>query len=299
MNTKKIDTYKAMAKNNAEKTRNAMQIAIGDFLFLITSLGKENGLHDHINKCQDGNSTLVKVVDIIEVSEDFDLLRGWMGRTAPKHRGGSKSCDVEDNRSPYNYTAEEIGTFYNLVTVYRNGKGQFIAVDCQGYDYWRYVYLSAYWRDMFAKEIGQITAECLEDLRLMREAENAKCEKQAEAYAAKCAELRARYPKMKENPRSAVGVTTNVKKWFAAEFPEYPVKVSTCSNYWGDAYHVQVTMSRGIPDEERTKIYKRIKMWDESMPTGMYEDYKPIYSKPMGIFGHIAHACLKVSFSDK
>lgn len=48
MKTNKIDAYKANARDNAAKTRNAAEIAVGDFLYLVTGYGKENGLRDYI-----------------------------------------------------------------------------------------------------------------------------------------------------------------------------------------------------------------------------------------------------------
>ena len=173
MTTKKVENYKATARNNAEKTKNAAQIAAGDFLYLVTGYGKENGLRDYIRTPERGNSpTLVKVVAVVDVPESFDLLRGWMAQPAPEHRGGSQLDDITEDHTPYNYTPEEISTFFQLVTVYRNSKGQFIAVDCQGYDYWRYVYLSAYWREMFAEETEQITKELEAERVAMIEAQS-------------------------------------------------------------------------------------------------------------------------------
>lgn len=297
MKTKKIDAYKANARGNVGKTRNAAEIAVGDFLYLVTGHGKENGLRDYIRTPERGNgSTLVKVVDVVDVPEDFDLLRGWMEQPAPEHRGGSQSDDVPEDHTPYNYTPEEISTFFQLVTVYRNRKGQFIAVDCQGYDYWRYVYLSAYWREMFADEAEGIAKEYAEEQRAIIEAERKEQEKQAEEYAAKLAALRVRYPKMKENPKGAAGITANVKKWFAAEFPGYAVQVSTRHDYWGTEYHVTARMSRNIPEDKQAEIYSRVNMWNESMPTGERDEGRTVYGYPMGIFGNIGYRCLNVNF---
>lgn len=298
MKTIKIDAYKANARNNAAKTRNAAEIAVGDFLYLVTGYGKENGLRDYIRTPERGNgSTLVKVVDIVDVSDSFDLLRGWMEQPAPKHRGGSQSDDVPEDHTPYNYTPEEISTFFQLVTVYRNRKGQFIAVDCQGYGYWRYVYLSGYWREMFAAEAEEIAKEYAEELRAIIEAERKEREKQAEEYAAKLAALRVRYHNLKENPKGAAGITANVKKWFAAEFPGYAVQVCTRSDYWGKEYHVTVRMSRNIPEDKQAEILVRVYMWNESMPTGERDEGSPVYGYPMRIFGNIGYRGLNVTFS--
>lgn len=297
MNTKNVIAYKAMARNNADKTKNAAEIAVGDFLYLVTGYGKENGLRDYIRTPERGNRpTLVKVVDVVDVPDSFDLLREWMGQPAPEHRGGSQSDDVPEDHTPYNYTPEEIGTFFQLVTVYRNDKGQFIAVDCQGFDYWRYVYLSAYWREMFAEEAEEIAKEYAEEQRAIIEAERKEQEQQAEAYAAKLAALRVRYPNMKENPKGAAGITANVKKWFAAEFPDYAVQVSTRPDYWGTEYHVTARMSRNIPEDKQNEILTRVYMWQESMPTGERDEGRTVYGYPMGIFGNIGYRCLNVNF---
>ncbi len=297
MTTKKVENYKATARNNAEKTKDAAQIAAGDFLYLVTGYGKENGLSDYIRTPERGNSlTLVKVVAVVDVPESFDLLRGWMAQPAPEHRGGSQSDDIAEDHTPYNYTPEEISTFFQLVTVYRNGKGQFIAVDCQGYDYWRYVYLSAYWREMFAEEAEAIAKEYAEEQRAMSEAERKEQEQQAEQYAAKLAALRVHYHKMKENPKGAAGITANVKKWFAAEFPGYAVQVCTRPDYWDTEYNVTVRMSRNIPEDEQARIYNRVNMWSESMPNGDRDEGCTVYAYPMHIFGNIAYRGISVNF---
>lgn len=297
MKTKKVDTYKALARDNAEKTKDAAQIAAGDFLYLVTGYGKETGLRDYIRTPERGSGvTLVKVVAVVDVPKSFDLLRGWLAQPAPEHRGGSQSDDIAEDHTPYNYTPDEIDTFFQLVTVYRNSKGQFIAVDCQGYDYWRYVYLSAYWREMFAVEAEEIAKEYAEEQRTMAEAERKEREQQAEQYAAKLAALRVNYPKMKENPKGAAGITANVKKWFAAEFPGYAVQVSTRPDYWGTQYNVNVRMSRNIPEEEQARIYDRVKMWSESMPTGDRDEGRTAYAYPMHIFGNIAYRGISVNF---
>ena len=297
MKTKKVDNYKATARNNAEKTKDAAQIAAGDFLYLVTGYGKETGLRDYVRTPERGNgSTLVKVVAVVDVPESFDLLRGWMAQPAPEHRGGSQSDDIAEDHTPYNYTPEEIDTFFQLVTVYRNGKGQFIAVDCQGYDYWRYVYLSTYWREMFSEEATQITKELEAERVAMIEAERKERERQAEQYAAKLAALRVYYHKLKENPKGAAGITANVKKWFATEFPGYAVQVCTRPDYWGTEYYVNVRMSHNISEEEQTRIYNRVNMWSEAIPNGDRDEGRTVYAYPMHIFGNIAYRGISVNF---
>lgn len=295
---KNVTTYKTIARNNAENAKNGAKLNVGDFLYLVTGYGKEMGLRDYVSVSERGNSALVKIVDIVDVDGNFDLLHNWMGQPAPAHRGGSQSDDVPEDHAPYNYTPEEISTFYQLVTVYRKSNGQFIAVDCQGYDYWRYVYLSAYWREMFAEEIKVIAEELRAEQRAIIEAERKKREQQVEQWNAKLAALRIYYPTLKESPKGAAGITANVKKWFATEFPGYAVKVSTRPDYWGTEFYVTVRMSRNIPEDKQNEIYNRVNIWKESMPTGKREEGQTVYGRPMGIFGDIAFGGLSVNFFD-
>lgn len=59
MKAKKIDAYKANARDNAEKTRNSAEITVGDFLYLVTGYGKENGLRDYIRTPERGNGNVL------------------------------------------------------------------------------------------------------------------------------------------------------------------------------------------------------------------------------------------------
>lgn len=101
---------------------------------------------------------------------------------------------------------------------------------------------------------------------------------------------------MKQIPKGAAGITANVKKWFAAEFPGYAVQVSTRPDYWGTGYHVTARMSRNIPEDKQTEILTRVYMWQESMPTGERDEGRTVYGYPMGIFGNIGYCCFNVNF---
>lgn len=276
-------------------------IAISDFFYLVAGIGKDCGMSDFIKEEEQYHqSTLVKVVDVVDVPDNFDLLHGWMEQPAPEHRGGSQSEDVPDDHSLYNYTSEEIETFYQLVTVYRKRNGQFIAVDCQGYDYWRYVYLSPYWREMFATESEQIRAECEAEQLAIIEAERKERQLQAKLYADRVDELSRRYPKLKKYPKGAAGITSNVKRWFAAEFPQYAVKVNTRPDYWGSEYYVSASLSRNIPESVRSEIYARAHIWKEQLPTGKYdEESRTMYDRPMRMYGEIAYGGLSIDFFRK
>lgn len=162
-----------------------------------------------------GEPHLYRITRIEEV-EDIEataatLLRGW--KPQPDDSTGSGSDDVSEERvgkfaSNYNdLTAEEKRTFYTLAVLVRDGKGRWLLIDSQGYDYPRYVALPKGWRTMYAATVAGVTAEIGEEKR--KEAE-AKAKEEAEAraaYSARCAKW-TRY-------MTAVPASVKREKWGA------------------------------------------------------------------------------------
>jgi hypothetical protein len=62
--------------------------------------------------------------------------------------GGSQSDDIPDNLHMWDLTPEQVKTFFQCVTVIVAG-GQWFAIDPQGYDYPRYIYVSPKYKEMF------------------------------------------------------------------------------------------------------------------------------------------------------
>lgn len=289
----KYNEYTNEAKRNANKP--ASQITVGDFIFTTTAGGKDNNFTDFVDAHErwgmGTTSRLVKVVDVIDVAEDFDLLAGWMGKPAPAHRGGSQSDDVDDDKMAWQLTPAEIETFFDLATIYRKPNGQWLAVDCQGYDYWRYVHLPQNYREIFAQEYAGAVSY-LNKREADREAKKAAIKQaHADALAARKSEFRSTYSDLTENPTNGRQIGANVRKFFRHHFPGLTVKVSARADYWGSSYDVTVDAPKDTPEEARAEIADVCRVWRDTMPTG--ETDTDAYGEretsqcPMNMFGSI------------
>lgn len=114
----KITECRAQAQQNAAKT--AAELRPGDFIYTAAGLGKDNDFVDFVDglKYATGGATLCKVMDVVDVPENYDLLADWLDRPAPAHRGGIQSDDVPDDKHPGQFTREDWDTFFQLVTGY-------------------------------------------------------------------------------------------------------------------------------------------------------------------------------------
>lgn len=264
----KITEYRAQARKNENK--NAAELRPGDFIYAATGLGKDYNFTDFVDglKYATGGAALCKVVGVVDVPENYDLLADWTNRPAPAHRGGSQSDDVPDDKPCGEYTREDYDTVFQLVTVYRKPSGQWLAVDCQGYDYWRYVYMPQDWRHMYATEYAEAVAY-LKQRDAEREAEEqARLKAHAEALSAHMNALRAAYPELKEGADNARSVGANVRKFFKKHFPELAVKISVRPDYWREAWEVSAEAPEDTPQEVRDHVAGVCKVWRDTMPSG-------------------------------
>lgn len=291
-----VTIYRAQAQANISKP--ASQLRPGDFIYCLSALGKALDFTDWIGGAQimDGGPgrILCKIVEVIDTPAGADLLTGWMGRPTPAHRGGSESADVPEGKKPWEYTRDEIATFYNLVTVYRNGRGQWLAVDCQGYDYWRYVYLPTGFRTIFAAEHAEALAELRRREEARAHAHAAELRAHADALAARYAELRALYPELKEGADTARAVGANVRKFFKKHFPSLTVKVSVRANYWGNAWDVSVDAPRDTPPAIRDNVSQACQVWADYMPSGEWREgdhghFEPGVTPMARLFGNVEY----------
>lgn len=292
----KVDEYKMQAKLNSNKS--AAEFNVGDFVFTATACGKDTNFTDFIDARVNWNmgtsSRLCKVVDIIDVPEDYDFLTGWLDKEAPSHRGGSQSDDIDESRKPYELTKADYETYFDLITVMRKPSGKWIGVDCQGYDYWRYVHLPNNYCELFAKEKEEALRK-LAEIEAERLAERMKeLEKHSKALHDREMELRSRYFGLVLDPANSRIVGNNIRKFFAIEFPDIKFKVSVRRSYWGDNNDVSVDVI-GVQDEEkRNEIREVSKVWTETMPTGRMTDSHHYCGEtetrmcPMQIFGRVS-----------
>lgn len=251
----------------------AADLAPGDFIFVAGSCGKDNNFADwydtrkSMEKDDRITPALCKIMVVIDVDDNFDLLNNWMSRPAPDHRGGSESLDVPEDKI-YNLTPEECETFYNLVTVYRNTRGQWIAVDCQGYDYWRYVYLSSSYKVLFESEIIDAEITIMWDEARRAFEQETELTAHAAAFAARCDELRRLYPELKEGANDSRGVGANIRKFFKKHLPGVDLKVKAKTNYCYDGVNVSLQIPANTPQEIKDQIRHLCNLWFELLPVG-------------------------------
>lgn len=300
----KVDEYRKQARLNKDK--GADELRKGDFILTTFGGGKDIDFVDFVDSRENWNmgsvGNLCQIVDIIDVDESYDFLEGWLGKEAPAHKGGSASDDVDKSKSRRSLTQDDYDTFFDLITVYRKPSGKWIGVDCQGYDYWRYVHLPFNYAEVFASE----RAEALKVLA-GREAKR-KAEKDAELAAHANAleerenELRSKYFGLVLSPANGRLVGSNIRKFLAKEFPDIKFKVSVRRSYWGDKNDVSVEVF-GVSDaDKKNEIREVCKVWTETMPTGrMVEDdyYGESESRmcPMQMFGRV-NGCFSFSFRE-
>ncbi len=292
---KKIVEYKEQAKVNVNKT--AAELNVNDFILTATGCGKDTSFTDLIDARENWNmgsvGRLCQIVDIIDVEEDYEFLEGWLGRPAPAHKGGSQSDDIDESRDQYSLTSDDYATFYDLITVYRKPSGKWIGVDCQGYDYWRYVHIPSNYESLFADERSE-ALDRLEKKEQEREAKKLEeLAQHAKALEDRENELKSKYASLVLSPANGRIVGNNIRKFLGIEFPEVKFKVSVKRSYWGSSYDVNVDVIGVTEQDKKDHIRKVCKVWTDTMPTGRmtdFNDYKgecESHRCPMAIFGII------------
>ena len=276
---KKYDEYARIADVNEHKDIN--DIVVGDFVWGCTGNGKENSICQLIRSAS-GRQVLLKVVEVRDVGEL--LMNGFMRQKPPRNRGGSQSEDVPDGVPMWELTQEQIGTFYQCVTMYRCGD-KALYVDCQGYDYWRYVYMPTDYAHMFA--------EAYKIARALEEARDAEYEAEIQlkraTITAREAELRATwYGVLREDPADGRSMAANVRDYLAAFKVKAKVTAQRHSYLYG--YDVTITLANAADKDNAEEL---IRKWQEEFPTGEtasdgYGYGAEIYSMPYAIFGKIS-----------
>lgn len=162
----------------------------GDFVWCSNSGMKQDGgdgAYGEINDLLLYNESkrLCNVMQVIEVtSKDFSRkeLADELVRNQPQdfEKYGSHSDDVGADFDEHNPTKEQISTFFTLGTVVVNtDNGKWFLINSEGYNYARYIYMPANWREMFATEVEIIHER--EKARKMEE-ERIAAEEKAERY---------------------------------------------------------------------------------------------------------------------
>lgn len=295
MTMRKVDEYNKLANSNCRKS--AQEFNVGDFIFTATACGKDIDFIDFLDARENWQmgsiARLCKIVDIIDVDENEDFLNGWMNKPAPSHSGGSQSDDV-DAENLYSLKKEDYETFFDLITVYRKPSGKWIGVDCQGYDYWRYVHLPSNYGVVFAEERHSSLRQ-IADKEAKKEADkNAELAQHAKALEDRENELKMKYFGLVLSPANGRIVGSNIRKFLAIEFPDIKFKVSVRRSYWGTSHDVSVDVFGVEEEAKREEIRKVCKVWTNTMPTGRIDDFNDYQGEcesrrcPMGIFGYVS-----------
>lgn len=293
---RKVDEYSKQADANSRKSAHDFQV--GDFIKTATACGKDVNFYDFIDAREFWHmgsiDRLCKIVDIVDVPEDEDFLTNWMVKPAPSHSGGSQSDDVDEGKAMYSLTKEDCQTFFDLITVFRKPSGKWIGVDCQGYDYWRYVHLPCNYNVVFAEERSFALAQIAQKEADRKAKRNEELAQHAKALEDREAELRMKYFGLVLSPANGRIVGSNIRKFLAIEFPDVKFKVSVRRSYWGTSHDVSVEVF-GVDDEAKiAEIRKVCKVWTETMPTGMVDDFNDYQGEcesrrcPMGMFGYVS-----------
>ena len=255
------------SKHSAEATARlfapAQSLKIGDFVWMKFAYGKENDLADFVKWAQhSGTSTfLCKVVEIVDVPNDFDLTRKWLHPEFAQlvQSDGGLGCDDAPRKQWWKYTPEERKTFYNLVAILRTPDGKYIAVDKEGFEYCRYVCLPANYGEIFATEVDQAEVEIAEEITARNEAERKKREERIAAIKAKKAELLAKYADFQKadlcNANYGQVVESNLKKWLKINFPA--VKCEVEMREWGENGHCLEADVKVYGSEELATIMRQ------------------------------------------
>lgn len=291
---RKVDEYQKQANANSRKSADEFQI--GDFIYTATACGKDCNFIDFIDAHElwhmGSIARLCKIVDIVDVPEDEDFLTDWMVKPAPSHSGGSQSDDVDDFKAMYDLKKDDFETFFDLITVFRKPSGKWIGVDCEGYDYWRYVHMPVNYGVLFAEERKE-ALETMARIKAEKKSERVKeLDDHAKALEDRENELKAKYHTLTLNPSNGSQVSSNVRKFLAIEFPGEKFKVSARRSYWGDEYDIEITVF-SLSTEKVDEVAKKCRIWSDTMPVGKeYEDsdgngpYEPRRC-PMAMFGNV------------
>lgn len=280
---RKIDCYRELAMGNNEKTKLG-EFQDGMFILGTCPNNKLNGIRDVARYWEDWDpnegkgrfgDAILQVQEVIIVDEDFDLLNGWLSRLAPDHRGGSQSDDVDENKPADEYTPEDYETFYQLVTVYYRPDGRWIAVDAQGSDYWRYVYLPNYFcsDDMFGRELR----DAVDELESERDEEHRKKQEMLDEHKANYADLLAHLRQsyadrgitLADNT-STKSIKSNLLKTIKSEFNNSKDVDVTVKGHTGYYRRFWITIDTHGSDELREKAESIKKFVQTEDHTGVW-----------------------------
>ena len=172
----------------------------GDFVWCSNSGMKRDdggaiGEIEDLIRYKEYDGRLCKVVKVINVADPYFLDSGkadlLVREFGLQSMGGSCSEDLPDDADIYNLTQEQLRTFYTkgVAVVWQDGECfRWYLIDTEGYDYSRYIYMPADWREMYKSQVQQIEHRIeMEEAKAKEEAALAKqkCLNEYQARSAK------------------------------------------------------------------------------------------------------------------
>lgn len=184
------------------------------------------------------------VEQIINVSEAEFARPDLADELVTRHnlQGFSRSEDMKDGHNKFNYTPDELATFYTVGALVLSPSGKYYLIDSGGYDYARYIYVPIEWPVMFADEVESIKAE--EEARKAEEARQAAEEKAQRLadYRTRCAKwlpLMRNVEEMEQEGKATARKIDNARKanilaMCSAAFPGVKFSVSVRRGWGAD-----------------------------------------------------------------
>lgn len=214
--------------------------------------------------------TLLRVDKILDMTdEDLNNLKFYK-YNAEGFGGGSFSADVPEG-CPFSFNYAQEHSFINSVCLIRT-PSRWLAIDPQGYNYAKYVYYPISWRSMYADSVAQ--AQKLLDEKKQREREEQEArdnvlhrqydERTAAALALMTA-AKAK-PLVSGKPVTERIITTNVRRYLKACFPDIVFKISS-SSWEHFRRNIQWT---GGPSKEEVKERLAVMLGDRWLTPSPY-----------------------------
>ena len=177
--------------------------------------------------------TLLRVDKILDMTDEELNDLNFYKYNAEGFGGGSFSADVPEG-CPFSFNYAQEHSFINSVCLIRT-PSRWLAIDPQGCNYAKYVYYPISWRSMYADSVAQ--AQKLLDEKKQREREEQEARDNIlrrqydERTAAALALMTAAKvkPLVSGKPVTERIITTNVRRYLKACFPDIVFKISSSS----------------------------------------------------------------------
>ena len=197
--------------------------------------------------------TLLRVDKILDMTDEELNELNFYKYNAEGFGGGSFSADVPEGY-PFSLNYAQEHSFINSVCLIRT-PSRWLAIDPQGYNYAKYVYYPLSWLSMYADSVAQAQKLLNEKNQREREEQEARDNVLRRQYDERTAATLALMtaakakPLVSGKPVTERNITTNVRRYLKACFPDIVFKISSSS--W-EHFHRNIQWTGG-PSECEVK----------------------------------------------